>query len=460
VAPVTGHVFVRLPRSSSYLPLLARKVIPVGSAVNTTHGAVDLTSQGAPGVGLQKGTFNGAAFIVAQPRSGETDLALIGGRPRSVCRVPVRTRAAVTAVSPTVLRTLHARAHGRFRTTGQYAAATIRGTVWTTTDTCDATTISDQKDIVHTRANQIPLAAPPLAKGESVSYRCNPHGLASVSREYCVLVLGRLLTFNDHGVAKHFALFDTGLGTLGPAVRNQLCVEPPGATATRCTDYPLTPPDPLGLRFSTVQCPPDQGPGDYAITFRLGGIQLAPPLIYRAPHINFQRGRCSSLLGQTSSGPRSAALDTNIKRVNDYSLPTAGVVPWMYADLGATGTPGAEQVRSVIYADSNGAPGAFVAATMPITIRPSSPTMPYRLSFAKAVHLNPGTYWLGLLTGGTTGVAAIRFFPVPSSAPTNANLFSAGPSDPFGPIASVGDAQLSLYAFYVVPNQTTTGSGP
>jgi hypothetical protein len=246
-------------------------------------------------------------------------------------------------------------------------------------------------------------------------------------------------------------LFYAGLGTLGPAEPYQLCVRPPGAEVSTCTPYPLPPPDALGLRISTVQCPPDQGPGNYAITFRLRGVQLAPPLIYHAPNINFQRGRCTSELGQSSAGTRSAVLAANTKRVNAYSLPTAGVVPWMYADLGGTGTPGAEQVRGVIYADSGGAPGAFVAATMPITIRPTTATMPYRMYFAKAVQLKPGTYWLGVLTGGDSGVAAIRYFPVARSAPTNANVFSAGPSDPFGPIASVDDTQLSVFALYAVP---------
>jgi hypothetical protein len=441
VARVSGHVFVRVPRSRHYVPLIGRRVIPVGSAVDTTHGAVDLASQRGRGLGLQKGVFNGGGFIVTQPRTAETDLALIGGRPRSVCAIPGGTGASAASTSPTVLRTLHARAHGQFRTTGKYASASIRGTVWTTSDSCAGTTISDLRDPVDTHANNFPLSFP-LAPGETVTYHCSARGRDGVSREYCVLVVGTLQTVNG----KHFALFHAGLGTVGPAESYKLCVRPPGATASTCTPYPLSPPDATGLRFSAVQCPPDQGPGSYAITFRLGGVQLAPPLIYRAPNINSQRGRCTSELGQTSTGTRSAALAANSKVVNAYSLPTAGVVPWMYADLGGTGAAGAEQVRGVIYADSNGTPGALVAATMPITIRPASPAMPYRLYFARAVHLKAGTYWLGVLTAGTSGVAAIRYFPVPNSAPT-----STGPANPFGPITNVADTQMSVFALYAVP---------
>jgi hypothetical protein len=57
-----------------------------------------------------------------------------------------------------------------------------------------------------------------------------------------------------------------------------------------------------------------------------------------------------------------------------------------------------------------------------------------------------------VLTGGSSGVAAIRYFPVAHVAPGNANLFSAGPSNPFGAIVSVDDTELSVFALYAVPN--------
>ena len=39
-----------------------------------------------------------------------------------------------------VLQTLNATDnHGSFRTTGRYSAATVRGTVWSTSDRCDGT---------------------------------------------------------------------------------------------------------------------------------------------------------------------------------------------------------------------------------------------------------------------------------------------------------------------------------
>ena len=44
------------------------------------------------------------------------------------------------ALSHSVLQTLKAHDnHGRFRTRGRYAAATVRGTSWDMTDRCDGT---------------------------------------------------------------------------------------------------------------------------------------------------------------------------------------------------------------------------------------------------------------------------------------------------------------------------------
>jgi hypothetical protein len=42
-------------------------------------------------------------------------------------------------LSPKILQTLHAKAHGRFRTVGRCSAGTVRGTAWDTIDRCDGT---------------------------------------------------------------------------------------------------------------------------------------------------------------------------------------------------------------------------------------------------------------------------------------------------------------------------------
>jgi ferric-dicitrate binding protein FerR (iron transport regulator) len=47
-----------------------------------------------------------------------------------------------------VIRQLWAKAKGRFRTRGRYAAATVRGTVWLTADRCDGTLVRVAQGIV------------------------------------------------------------------------------------------------------------------------------------------------------------------------------------------------------------------------------------------------------------------------------------------------------------------------
>jgi hypothetical protein len=47
-----------------------------------------------------------------------------------------------------VLRLLHASGSGRFQTSGRYAAATVRGTIWLTEDFCDGTLIQVARGVV------------------------------------------------------------------------------------------------------------------------------------------------------------------------------------------------------------------------------------------------------------------------------------------------------------------------
>jgi hypothetical protein len=90
--------------------------------------------------GAEKGTFVGDATVrEGRSRSSPTEVSL----PPSgfdVCGAGASRIGARAARLPR--RTIHrlrARARGRFRTRGRYAAATIRGTSWTMTDRCDGT---------------------------------------------------------------------------------------------------------------------------------------------------------------------------------------------------------------------------------------------------------------------------------------------------------------------------------
>jgi hypothetical protein len=303
LAPVSGHVFVRLPRASQSVALVHPMVVPVGSRIDTTHGTVDLTSEGPAETGLQNGVFGGGAFIVQQPRSGQTNLILTGGTRPAVCGSGRGSSARAANVSPRVLRLLHASARGRFTTSGRYAAATVLGTIWTTADTCAGTTISSEKDTVDTTANTLPESVHvPLTAGESVTYRCATRAGGPVKKAYCVVVL------TSNAPAPNQPAFSTFLATTNPAQSAQLCVEPPGAPTPECTTYPLSHPTDLGLRDLNVACPASQGPGLYRIAYRLDGVALGSPFDYQAPNIRLGHGPCQSFLGQLKQGPDTAAV--------------------------------------------------------------------------------------------------------------------------------------------------------
>jgi ferric-dicitrate binding protein FerR (iron transport regulator) len=59
--------------------------------------------------------------------------------------------AAQARVSSRVLGLLRGNARGRFRTTGRFAAATVRGTEWGVRDRCDGTLVVDTRGSVAVR---------------------------------------------------------------------------------------------------------------------------------------------------------------------------------------------------------------------------------------------------------------------------------------------------------------------
>jgi hypothetical protein len=134
-----GAVKVRLPGAAGFVALRAGAAIPVGSVVDARAGTVRLTTAVGTAGATQQALLRGGQFRVRQAAAerGMTELVLRGG---GLERCPrVRAGAARTAaVSPS--RRLWAHDHGgRFRTRGAHSVATVRGTTWTTVDTCAGT---------------------------------------------------------------------------------------------------------------------------------------------------------------------------------------------------------------------------------------------------------------------------------------------------------------------------------
>ena len=158
VEPVKGEVLVSLPPGASgaraglaaqkgreFIPLSEARTIPFGSLLDTDSGTVRVLTAAGEQDKTQSGDFFGGLFQLLQERSGRekglTELSLKGASFRR-CRVGSSGRRASAArkrLSRRTVRSLSGNATGRFRTRGRHSAATVRGTVWITSDRCDGT---------------------------------------------------------------------------------------------------------------------------------------------------------------------------------------------------------------------------------------------------------------------------------------------------------------------------------
>jgi hypothetical protein len=151
-APVSGTVLIRTPGAPAFIELRSTETVPVGTAIDTRAGTVRLTSATAPPTKLQTGNFFLGRFQVIQTRSlkGLTDLVILDKLNRSVCTAQGQN-AQAAKLSARILGLLRGKAKGHFRTRGQFAAATVRGTEWGVRDRCDGTLTVVTKGVVAVR---------------------------------------------------------------------------------------------------------------------------------------------------------------------------------------------------------------------------------------------------------------------------------------------------------------------
>lgn len=174
LTPVAGRVLIRLPaaqaadsrlsglsKGQGFIPLTEARQLPTGTQIDARQGAIRLVSAASQPHKIQTGTFTGGLYGLAQDRGGLTKglttLSLLeglfpGAPSFSSCTAktadPSGPQGFLASLSSKVLQTLHASAHGRFRTRGRYAAATVRGTAWTISDGCNGTLVTVQRHTV------------------------------------------------------------------------------------------------------------------------------------------------------------------------------------------------------------------------------------------------------------------------------------------------------------------------
>jgi hypothetical protein len=151
VTPADGDVRVRTA-DGAWKPLTAAANLPNDSVVDARQGTITLTAAVDANRSEQGAKFSGAVFAFHQPSATRpvTELKLKGGD-FSVCkRAPARAHGAVAAAAARrkPVRRLFGSGHGRFRTEGRFAAATVHGTVWITEDYCDRTVITVKRGVV------------------------------------------------------------------------------------------------------------------------------------------------------------------------------------------------------------------------------------------------------------------------------------------------------------------------
>src|SRR3954453_969121 len=126
---VSGTVLIQVPPSKTFKRLITGDVIPVGSVIDATKGRVRVTIAQPNGT-LQSTDFFQGIFKVTQAKNGLATMVLTGG---SFARCG-RAASVQSAKSKKIVRQLWGAGKGKFRTKGRYAAATIRGTTWGTSD--------------------------------------------------------------------------------------------------------------------------------------------------------------------------------------------------------------------------------------------------------------------------------------------------------------------------------------
>ena len=163
IKPVSGLVLIDI--NGHLVPLTELTQIPPGVAIDTLHGTLELvTATGGGGGGAhdaaaktQHGEFSGAVFRLSQQTRGAGKglvtimmaLSAFKGAPsQAICRNNGAASDAHAASSSKAIQLLHASAHGKFRTSGRYSAATVLGTIWTVTARCDGTLTHAIKDEV------------------------------------------------------------------------------------------------------------------------------------------------------------------------------------------------------------------------------------------------------------------------------------------------------------------------
>ena len=135
VEPADGTILVRLPGSRTFVALDVTKDIPFGSEVDARDGKVRLTALPTAGKPPETADFYDGLFTIHKV-GGFIELRL--SEKLTGCPKAKKSASAAQKKKPKS-RKLWGDGKGKFRTKGQFSAATVRGTKWLVQDTCTTT---------------------------------------------------------------------------------------------------------------------------------------------------------------------------------------------------------------------------------------------------------------------------------------------------------------------------------
>ncbi len=174
VTLISGHVWIKPPPGKSlgpagdraalskgqgFVPLTEARQVPTGSEVDALHGSLRIVSNTGKVGKTQTATLAGGVFNVGQIRKGISkglttfnlvESAFQGAPTYTTCKAKYKKAgdATIASLSSKTLQLLKVSGHGKFRTTGRYSSATVRGTIYTVADRCNGTLTHVIRDTV------------------------------------------------------------------------------------------------------------------------------------------------------------------------------------------------------------------------------------------------------------------------------------------------------------------------
>ena len=136
---VGGRVLVRRAGSPVFVTLTGSALVALGASVDASAGHVRVTTATMMPGQAQSAVFYSGRFRLTQARSGVTSLTL--DAPLRCTRAHASLAGSARKATGRQARSLWGDGHGEFTTVGRFAAATVLGTRWLTTDTCTGTRV-------------------------------------------------------------------------------------------------------------------------------------------------------------------------------------------------------------------------------------------------------------------------------------------------------------------------------